>query len=58
MKATADYLLVSVLEGQGELVVDGVSYPLVKGEHFILQSDVQIWQFAGQLDILASHPNH
>ncbi len=35
-KKTADYSLVSTLEGIGELEVDGAVYPLEKGDHFIL----------------------
>lgn len=57
MTATADYLLLSVLEGQGTLVVDGVAYPIRKGVHFILPNDVQSWSFEGQLEMIASHPN-
>lgn len=57
MTATSDYLLVSVLDGQGELIVDGVVYPLVKGDHFILPKTVSDWALKGQLEMIASHPN-
>ncbi|MGO2315021.1 MAG: mannose-6-phosphate isomerase, class I [Pseudolactococcus laudensis] len=52
---TAPYTLCSVLEGQGSLHVAGVSYPVKKGNHFILTSDILDWQFDGQLCIIASH---
>ena len=55
-KKTADYSLVSVLEGVGELEVDGTVYPLGKGEHFILPSDVTEWTLSGDLQLIVSHP--
>ncbi|MEW4354505.1 mannose-6-phosphate isomerase, class I [Streptococcus pneumoniae] len=57
MKQTADYYLVSVLAGQGEIVIDQTSYEIRKGDHFILPNDVRSWQFKGEdLEIIASHP--
>ncbi|WP_295496010.1 mannose-6-phosphate isomerase, class I [uncultured Streptococcus sp.] len=53
---TADYSLFSVLDGQGSLLVDGQEYPIAKGSHFILPSDVQAWQIKGELELIVSHP--
>ncbi|KXT78965.1 mannose-6-phosphate isomerase, class I [Streptococcus sp. DD13] len=54
---TVDYSLYSILNGQGEIVVDGVSYLLRKGDHFILPSDVTNWMMSGQdLEVIVSHP--
>ncbi|EGL46230.1 mannose-6-phosphate isomerase, class I, partial [Streptococcus anginosus SK52 = DSM 20563] len=47
LEKTAPYLLVSVLAGQGMLTVDGETYPIAKGDHFILPSDVEEWTFEG-----------
>ena len=55
-KKTADYSLVSVLEGIGELEVDGAVYPLEKGDHFILPSDITEWTLSGDLQLIVSHP--
>lgn len=55
-KKTADYSLVSVLEGVGELEVGGAVYPLEKGGHFILPSDVKEWTLSGDLQLIVSHP--
>ena len=55
-KKTADYSLVSVLEGVGELEVDGSVYQIEKGEHFILPSDVKEWTLSGDLQLIVSHP--
>ncbi|MDR1606487.1 MAG: mannose-6-phosphate isomerase, class I [Streptococcaceae bacterium] len=52
---TAPYTLCSVLAGQGTLSVDGESYPVKKGDHFILTSDIENWQFEGELTLIASH---
>ena len=54
---TADYSLLSVLAGQGQLTVDGKNYPIQKGRHFILPSDVEAWTLEGQdLELIVSHP--
>ena len=54
---TADYTLNSVLNGQGQLTVDGQVYPIRKGDHFILPSDVASWKLEGQeLEMIVSHP--
>ena len=53
---TADYSLFSVLDGQGSLFVDGQEYPIAKGVHFILPSDVQAWEIKGELELIVSHP--
>ncbi|ERJ76657.1 mannose-6-phosphate isomerase, class I [Streptococcus sobrinus] len=51
----APYYLVSVIEGQGSLVVAGQSYPLKKGQHFILPNPVKEWTLSGQLELIVSH---
>ena len=57
IEKTAAYLLVSVLAGQGVLTVDGETYPIAKGDHCILPSDVEEWTFEGQdLEMIVSHP--
>ena len=53
---TADYSLFSVLDGQGSLLVDDQEYPIAKGSHFILPSDVEAWQIKGELELIVSHP--
>lgn len=54
---TADYTLNSVLNGQGQLTVDGQAYPIHKGDHFILPSDVASWKLEGHdLEMIVSHP--
>lgn len=56
MNKQADYYLLSVLDGQGELEIDGQIYHLKKGDHFILTSDCQDWIFRGHLEMIVSHP--
>ena len=54
---TADYTLNSVLNGQGQLTVDGQVYPIHMGDHFILPSDVASWKLEGHdLEMIVSHP--
>ena len=57
LEKTVAYLLVSVLAGRGVLTVDGETYPIAKGDHFILPSDVEEWTFEGKnLEMIVSHP--
>lgn len=57
MMQTVPYLLVSVIDGSGRLIIEGTNYDLKKGDHFILPNDVQTWTFEGDLEMIASHPN-
>lgn len=55
MTQTAPYLLLSVLEGEGKLQVEGETYDLTKGQHLILTNTVKEWTFTGNLEVIASH---
>ena len=50
------YTLVSIVDGKGSIEVDGTSYPVEKGDHFLLPNEVDNWTFTGDLHIIASHP--
>ena len=50
------YTLVSIVDGKGLIEVDGTSYSLEKGDHFLLPNEVDNWTFTGDLHIIASHP--
>ena len=50
------FVLASVIAGYGELVVAGQTYPLAKGQHFILPHPVTDWTFRGQLTLITSVP--
>lgn len=54
---TAPYTLASVLDGEGELIIDDNKlYELKKGMHFILPNDLKAWSIDGTLQILISTP--
>ncbi len=58
MRQFAPYLLVSILSGQGEVIIDEATYTIKKGDHFILPNDVKSWFLEGQnLEIIASYSN-
>ncbi|MEW6856595.1 mannose-6-phosphate isomerase, class I [Streptococcus iniae] len=57
MRQASPYLLVSVLDGSGQLFVGSEAYALEKGMHFILPNDVKAWSFDGELEMIVSHPN-
>lgn len=55
-RGEAPYTLASVIDGEGNLTVDGKDYPIKKGMHFILPFDVKEWTLSGNLQIIASEP--
>ncbi|MGB3160494.1 mannose-6-phosphate isomerase, class I [Carnobacterium sp.] len=55
-EASAPYTLVTVLEGEGTLLVESGEYPLTKGTNFILPNDIKNWTIKGSLQIIASTP--
>lgn len=52
---SSPYSLVSVIDGSGQLTVNGKNYPLKKGDHFILTSQIETWQYQGNLSLIVSH---
>lgn len=54
LTAQRPYTLVSVIDGEGTLTVDGTDYPLKKGTHLLLPADVQKWTLTGHMTIIAS----
>ncbi len=56
LEPTRDFQLVSVLEGSGEIRVDGRVYPFQKGDHAILPSDLGNVKVSGQAEWIVSHP--
>lgn len=50
------YTLASVIDGEGQLIIDDQIYPIKKGEHFILPNEIKEWTFTGNLHLIASHP--
>lgn len=50
------FLLLSVLDGQGEIKVSGTTYTLKKGDHFVLPATVEDYSIEGSLELIVSHP--
>ena len=48
------YTLVSVIEGNGSIKINGKSYPLKKGQHFILPAQIVSWTLDGRMNLIAS----
>lgn len=48
------YLLESVINGEGEIIVDNEKYPIKKGDFFILTNYVKNYIFQGDLEIVES----
>ncbi|MNW36986.1 mannose-6-phosphate isomerase, type 1 [Fontibacillus panacisegetis] len=49
------YIICSVLDGQGQLTLEDITYPLSKGDHFILPANFGPYQMDGQLELIISH---
>lgn len=48
------YLLESIINGEGQLIVDDEKYPIKKGDFFILTNYVKNYTFQGDLEIVES----
>lgn len=55
LSLTADFLQVSVIEGGALLKVDGIEYPISKGQHFILPYGVTTYSIHGNAECIVSH---
>lgn len=49
-----DYQLASIIEGSGQLTVDGISYPIVKGDHFLLPNGLGSVHLQGSAELIVS----
>lgn len=50
-----DFLQVSVLDGQATITIEGKSYPIEKGTHFILPNGVKQYSLEGKAEFIVSH---
>lgn len=55
MQMDADFLQVSVINGSGEIHVNGNSFPIEKGVHFILPYGVRAYKLSGDAEMIVSH---
>ncbi|MBB6453794.1 mannose-6-phosphate isomerase [Salirhabdus euzebyi] len=53
---TEAFSLFSVLDGEGTIDVQGSSYKVKKGDHFILPHDFGAFELNGKLELIVSHP--
>ncbi|MCD8915377.1 mannose-6-phosphate isomerase, class I [Staphylococcus simulans] len=51
-----EYCLVSVIEGSGEVIIDGETNNIEKGTHFIITSEDLDITFKGDMSLIVSHP--
>ncbi len=50
----ANYLLLSVIFGEGEITVNEHKFPIRKGDHFILPAMIEIYEIEGDIEIIVS----
>ncbi|CZQ99226.1 mannose-6-phosphate isomerase, class I [Trichococcus collinsii] len=58
VKKDAPFVLVTVVEGSGELVIEETVYPLQMGTSCILPVGIEDWLVKGNLKIIASEPGY
>ena len=56
LKREKPYLLESVIDGSGEIEVDGETYPIKKGDFFIITNLAYEYKIRGNLTIVESNP--
>ncbi|MFV0560627.1 MAG: mannose-6-phosphate isomerase, class I [Enterococcus sp.] len=56
LKKQAPYTLMTVIEGAGELVANGKTYPMEKGASCIIPDEITEWTVQGEMKIIASVP--
>jgi mannose-6-phosphate isomerase len=49
------YLLLSVIKGEGTLVHNGEEYELAKGDHLIIPVGMGEFEIAGKCELIVSH---
>ena len=55
-KREKPYLLEAVVEGEGEIIIESESYPIKKGDFFILTNKAFDYKFKGNLRVVESNP--
>ncbi|MGJ7913509.1 mannose-6-phosphate isomerase, class I [Neobacillus sp. LXY-1] len=55
LKQTKDFLLISVIEGMGEICVNNESYSFTKGDHFILPYKLGEFSINGDAELIVSY---
>lgn len=50
-----DYCLITVIEGNGKINIDGENFEIEKGKHFILTTEDNEIKFEGELSIIVSY---
>lgn len=54
-KLDCNYLLVSVIKGDGFVEIDGKKYSFSKGDHFILPATIDEYELDGDTELIVSH---
>lgn len=54
-KLDVDFLQCSVIAGKAEITIQGETFPVEKGEHFILPNGVTDYQISGKAECIVSH---
>ncbi|MUK87694.1 mannose-6-phosphate isomerase, class I [Ornithinibacillus sp. L9] len=50
-----DFLQVSVIEGNAEIIMNGKSFPIEKGTHFVIPHGITSYEITGNAEMIVSH---
>ncbi|MBN8201221.1 MULTISPECIES: mannose-6-phosphate isomerase, class I [Bacillaceae] len=56
MKKAVPFILISIINGTGSLIIRKNRYNLKKGDHLILPAQITKYSFEGQFEAIVSHP--
>lgn len=54
--AEAPYTLVSIISGNGQLIIDEEETAISKGDHFLIPAPIKNWKINGELTAIVSNP--
>lgn len=52
----ADFVQLSVIEGEAELTTNNKTFTIKKGDHFIIPATIDQYKLAGHAELIVSHP--
>ncbi|GAA4079695.1 mannose-6-phosphate isomerase, class I [Amphibacillus indicireducens] len=52
----ADFIQLSMIEGEAEVITNGKSFSVKKGDHFVIPATIDTFEINGTAELIVSHP--
>ncbi|BAM48386.1 mannose-6-phosphate isomerase, class I [Amphibacillus xylanus] len=52
----ADFIQLSMIEGEAEIITNGKSFSIKKGDHFVIPATIDTFEINGTAELIVSHP--